>query len=133
MSDLQGRAKEIFLKALNHTGDWESFLENACGGDEALQQRVEALLDVHQAAGEFLPPSNLDATMDSGNVSPASNLEGTIDSGAPVPVEITRTQAAAEPKRSSQIGPYKLYPSRSVKAGWERSGWPSRPSQSSAK
>ena len=81
MSDLQGRAKEIFLKALNQKGDWEAFVAGACGGDEALQQRVEALLDAHRAAGGFLPPSNIDAT---------------IDSGRPTPDEMTRSLPARE-------------------------------------
>ncbi len=40
-------------------GERAAFLEKACGGDEQLRQKVEALLLVHDQAGEFLehPPS----------------------------------------------------------------------------
>src|SRR5512138_732876 len=48
--------RTIFLEALD-TADLtqrSAFLDTACAGDEALRQRVEALLHSHQEAGSFL-------------------------------------------------------------------------------
>jgi serine/threonine protein kinase/tetratricopeptide (TPR) repeat protein len=93
MSDLGDKAKNIFLGALEQSGDLEAFLAEACGDDAELRGRVQALLDAHHEAGEFLAPSRIDETIDSGN---------------PSPVEMTQSSSATEARPSSRIGPYKL-------------------------
>ena len=51
-SDKWQRAKELFGSALDHDPAQRSaFLSQACGGDEALRQEVEALLAAHDEAG----------------------------------------------------------------------------------
>ena len=66
MSDFGNKAKDIFLGALEQSGDLEAFLAEACGDDTELRERVQALLDAHHEAGDFLAPSRLDETMASG-------------------------------------------------------------------
>jgi hypothetical protein len=48
--------EDIFLAALERTSAAErcAYLEEACGADAALRQRVEALLSAHEDAGSFL-------------------------------------------------------------------------------
>ncbi len=70
MSDLGRKAKDIFLDALEQSGDLEEFLAEACGEDAELRERVQALLAAHHEAGDFLTPSRSDETIESG--SPAS-------------------------------------------------------------
>src|SRR5262249_27750667 len=63
MRDVNADAKAIFLEALEHSGREEllRFLDEACGGDCALRDRVDELLRAHQDAGNFLesPVPNL--------------------------------------------------------------------------
>ena len=66
MSDLGNKAKDIFLDALEQSGDIEAFLAEACGDDAELRERVQALLDAHHEAGDFLTPSRSDETIESG-------------------------------------------------------------------
>jgi tetratricopeptide (TPR) repeat protein len=48
MSSLHERAKEIFLDALERPeAERRQFLDEACGGDEALRREVRSLLDFH--------------------------------------------------------------------------------------
>jgi hypothetical protein len=58
------RVKDIFLAALDRDpGALRSaYLDEACGQDSELRQRVEALLARHEAAGSFLesPPPAVD-------------------------------------------------------------------------
>ena len=91
MSDLGNKAKDIFWAALDQSGDLTAFVEEACGDDAELRQRVQALLDAHHEAGDFLAPSNVNATMESDELPSA-----------------TATHTVAEAKPASQIGPYKL-------------------------
>jgi serine/threonine protein kinase/Flp pilus assembly protein TadD len=48
--------RSIFMEALakETPGERSSYLDEACGGDAALRQRVEALLASHEGAGSFL-------------------------------------------------------------------------------
>ncbi len=48
--------RDIFVEALqiDDTGKQKSFLGEACGTDEPLRQRVEALLKFHERAEGFL-------------------------------------------------------------------------------
>ena len=91
MSDSSNRAKEIFLEALNHTNDVTAFIAGACGSDEDLRQRVEALLDANNEAGDFLPASSPEVSMDADDF-----------------VEMTQQLDGSSRKTSNQIGPYKL-------------------------
>jgi serine/threonine protein kinase/tetratricopeptide (TPR) repeat protein len=63
--DLQ-RARELFLHAVGHVPpeQWDGYVAEACGADEALRQQVAHLLQVHREAGSFLeqPAEGLAAT-----------------------------------------------------------------------
>ena len=78
------RARSIFAAAVeDHSPEqWNDFLDNACGGDVALRQRVEALLRAHE--GE-------DSLLDRGDDPPAATADRPI----------------AE-RLGTVIGPYKL-------------------------
>src|SRR5215472_6901266 len=52
------RAREIFIAALKLAPDqWDAYLDEACGNDEALRGRVQSLLAAHREAGSFLEPA----------------------------------------------------------------------------
>jgi serine/threonine protein kinase/tetratricopeptide (TPR) repeat protein len=58
MNDTSNRSVELFTQALElPAGAREAFLEKACGADERLQSRVEALLKANDQAEGFLEPS----------------------------------------------------------------------------
>jgi serine/threonine protein kinase len=74
------RVKDIFLVAAEKAGPGErkEYLREACGGDAALRQRVEALLRRHEQAGGFLePPAFEAATLTSPAFVPAGAAAGT--------------------------------------------------------
>src|SRR5215472_4282073 len=55
MSAPARRAADIFTEALSVPGaERAAFLAQACGGDEQLRQKVEALLKSHEEIGDFL-------------------------------------------------------------------------------
>src|SRR5690242_11211003 len=55
MSAPAKREAEIFTEALSvPVGERPSFLDKACGEDEPLRQKVEALLKSHDEVGDFL-------------------------------------------------------------------------------
>ena len=59
MNDEAGREVAIFTEAINvNVEERAAFLDNACGGDENLRHKVEALLKAHDRVGDFLedPP-----------------------------------------------------------------------------
>src|SRR6476661_4482639 len=80
--------RDIFIEAIRKEDatDRRLFLDQACGNDLDLRQRVEILVQAHARAGSFLEP-----------VVPA--LAGTLDLPGEPPL-------AAAP--GTQIGPYKL-------------------------
>ncbi|MHC4945188.1 MAG: protein kinase domain-containing protein [Planctomycetota bacterium] len=61
MSDDRGkREKDLFIEALEkEPGDRQAFLDEACGTDQELKARIQALLDAHGDATDFLekPPT----------------------------------------------------------------------------
>jgi serine/threonine protein kinase/WD40 repeat protein len=58
MNDSPNRDMVIFLQALQLTADERAaYLANVCGGDEALRQKVAALLRTHDHVGDFLETS----------------------------------------------------------------------------
>ena len=81
-----------------------AFLEQACAGDDALRQRVEALLRSHETPDSFLVGSaeNPEATTDSSaiQIADAEGPDGTDEES------IGRSSTAEGP--GSRIGPYKL-------------------------
>ena len=93
---------ELFAAALEIDAPAErsAYLDRACGGDDAMRARVEALLRAHQQAGSFLQASPL-----AGSV--------TLDVAKPPAPSSGRTSCL----------------SRSAKGAWARSGWRSRPSR----
>jgi serine/threonine protein kinase/tetratricopeptide (TPR) repeat protein len=58
MSDAAQHLMTIFSAALDCTSETDraGFLDEACAGDTALRERVEALLRAHEHAGQFLEP-----------------------------------------------------------------------------
>lgn len=49
------RVRDLFLIAVEREpGDRGAFLDDACGGDAGLRDEVEALLQSHTEAGDFL-------------------------------------------------------------------------------
>jgi hypothetical protein len=58
MSTSPRSAKDIFVAALKLSADqWTAFLNEACGADDALRDRVHNLLLARQEAGSFLEPA----------------------------------------------------------------------------
>ena len=97
MSDAKPDVKAIFCEALTKKSPEElaAYLEQACGGDDQVRQRVEALLRADRAAGQFLggPPPKPEASA----------------SGDPLPSETaTFDRPPISEGPGSQIGPYKL-------------------------
>ena len=68
MAESPNRQKEIFLKAMDLVSPEEraAFLDQACAGDDALRQRIEAMLKAHTASDSFLekPAAAVGATID---------------------------------------------------------------------
>src|SRR5262245_28263433 len=92
------RVKEIFLACLEKKapGEREAFLGQACGVDEPLRGKVEALLRQHEQAGSFLedPPA----------AGPTSDDHGGHWVGSPSELD-ARPQTEGP---GTVIGPYKL-------------------------
>jgi WD40 repeat protein/serine/threonine protein kinase len=87
----------LFHQALERpAAERAAFLEHACGGDDELRRRVEALLHAHDNPGSFLgkPPVNLGGAADS-------------QRGQPGDAEAPGTHPIPEGPGSC-IGPYKL-------------------------
>jgi WD40 repeat protein/serine/threonine protein kinase len=58
MSDNSERERQVFGEALElgSLEEQRAFVKGACGGDEALRQTVEGLLEAYSQAGGFIPP-----------------------------------------------------------------------------
>ncbi len=93
------RVKDIFLAAVERASPVEraACLQEACGNDLPLRQKVEALLRQHDAAGSFL---------ESPVQAPAATSESSAADGAPS--ESVSTSAELREAVGSRIGPYKL-------------------------
>ena len=96
--------RSIFMAALERESPPErsAYLDDACGGDTALRQRVEALLASHEQAGSFLRTPVPERLAE--KVATPEHLEDT-RGGAPTAQE--RPQPLPE-GQGSRIGPYKL-------------------------
>ncbi|MBI3823650.1 MAG: protein kinase, partial [Planctomycetes bacterium] len=77
MAETANRQKDIFLKAIElpSPGERAAFLAEACAGDDALRQRVEAMLKAHTTPDSFLekPAAALDLTVDASGGNPPAN------------------------------------------------------------
>src|SRR5262245_40907833 len=95
------RVKEIFLAAAEKADPEEraAFLQEACGGDEALRGQVEALLRRHDQAGSFLEAPAFAAEMNADQRASAAK-QGSL---ASQPAAVVPPSAPP-----TQIGPYKL-------------------------
>ena len=94
--------RAVFDQALeiDTPGEREAFLAAACADAPELLQQVEGLLRAHADAGSFLH-------------TPAPDLPTTVDRPAAEGTIVGRTGCC----------------SRSARAGWGRSSWPSRPTR----
>jgi hypothetical protein len=89
MSEWNPKANDIFVRAveIQAVADRRLFLEQQCGGDDALREQVESLLDAGGKMGSFLDK-------------PA---QAALAAGGP-----TLTQAGRQEGPGTVIGPYKL-------------------------
>lgn len=110
MDPMAQRAKEIFLELAGSvpTEKWELQLNERCAGNSALQQRVRALLHAHADPKSFLDQAAVDLTLDADGSKDIAERPGT---------QIGLTSSS----------------SRSAKAAWVSSTWPSNTSQSAAR
>ena len=89
------KARDLFVAALRmDPAERESYLAEACAGDEALRRRVGDLLAAHERAGSFL----------------ASPAAGMADAAADLGLGATVDQPELPPaeRPGTQVGPYKL-------------------------
>src|SRR3954451_21822386 len=104
--------RDIFTAALQKEDPVgrRAYLDEACAGQPELRQQVENLLRLHEGAGSFLDK-------------PAAG--GPVTGAFP---DAAEQAAAQEPpaKASARTSSF----SKSARAAWARSGWPSRPSRS---
>jgi serine/threonine protein kinase/tetratricopeptide (TPR) repeat protein len=96
--------RSIFMAALAQESPPErsAFLDEACGGDQALRQRVEALLASHEQAGSFLGKPVPERLAE--KLATPQRLEET-GAEAPATEHIPRPIVEGQ---GSHIGPYKL-------------------------
>ena len=97
MNDPADREVAIFGAALQlPAGQRAAFLDEACAGDAALRQRVEAFLAAHEEARTFLEHPAL------------GTVHASAEDGAPDPSEAPGLTAAPSEKAGDRIGRYKL-------------------------
>src|SRR5687768_6434647 len=81
--------RDIFLAALDRENPVErtTYLDDACGTDVSLRQRVDALLQSHEGAGSFLgtPAAEQAATNDDQADAPTIFVDRGENSGANAP------------------------------------------------
>lgn len=112
--------KTIFYEALAKPAENRAaFLEQACGGNQELRQRVEALLKEHEDVDRFLetPPIDPDATP-RGTTNPDAAVDPravtenrplpTLPAGAEQPTDEETFTREFSPDLPSRIGPYHI-------------------------
>jgi hypothetical protein len=112
------RVEALFATALAKPSAAEraTYLDEVCGGDLPLRQRVEALLEAHDAAGSFLDRPALETTEESlaGRAEPAQEETRTtqVGAGAAGPPTAGTEKAAAPARRPDakvrSFGDYEL-------------------------
>ena len=76
------RIKELFQAVIDRSpADRDAFLEDACGNDRALKQRVESLLTAHAAAGSFAERPAMDVLTELPGGAGAYQLQSLIGAG----------------------------------------------------
>ena len=110
---------QVFADALKLATPAEraAYLDEACAGDPQLRAGVEALLRAHASDPDFLEQ-------------PAGSLAGTADAGRRGSATATGTRPRRSSRGSCSPAGTSCW-SRSARAAWAPSGWPSRPSRSS--
>ena len=106
--------ESLFLAALDRPDpdDRRRFLDNACANDPDLRKRIDVLLAAYAAGRQKLEPPAADHAT----------------------ATARPWRLPARPRvRGRRRRPVQAASSRSARAGWARSGWPSRPSRSSAR
>jgi hypothetical protein len=76
MSEDPGRDVALFTEALRLPAEKRAvFLKRACGGDEELLRKVEALLAAHEHVGDFMetPPLAGEPLVDDSSENPGNN------------------------------------------------------------
>ena len=101
------KMQELFLAAVEHhrPEEWDAYLDQACADDE-LRRQVKLLLKAHLEAGS-VPGAAAQERGQTAAYQTAAEAPGSV---------IGRTSCS----------------SKSARAAWGRSGWPSSPSRSSA-
>jgi tetratricopeptide (TPR) repeat protein/tRNA A-37 threonylcarbamoyl transferase component Bud32 len=87
--------RDILIEALQRTEPAEraAYLDQACAGDEALQRRVEQLLEAHAGASEVLKaPAPCDASTSEVNPPPTTDGDTRLASSADCPPPPTSTE-----------------------------------------
>ncbi len=93
MNDTESRAREIFLESLDQPPDQVlALVEQACGGDDQVRQRVHALVQAHNRSGDFL----------------AASRQEEVFAQSSAAVEQTAMHTTASMRAGETIGPYKL-------------------------
>ena len=134
------RADELFVVAaeMEVPEQRAAFLDRECGGDEALRERVEALLASHFEAGEFLsaaplidgPPGMLpDEAMAEEETEIVRMTAFSGKDEAPRNVSASLEQTRLKPEEAGERIGHTSCSSRSARAASARSGWPSRSSR----
>ena len=67
-----GQAKAVFLHAVEHCapGEWDAYVNQACGENAELRRRVMILLEAHQTADSLIDPQEPTATFGAGSPDP---------------------------------------------------------------
>src|SRR5438105_1102532 len=96
--------RDLFIAALqkDDAAERSAYLGQACGGDAALRQRIEHLLDLHNQAGSFLSPLAADAGAATATLAPPGQGNGA------GPNQTASFDAPAEDAGSVVAGRYKL-------------------------
>jgi serine/threonine protein kinase len=85
MNESANRTESVFAAAVEFAAPEEraAFLEQACAGDPALRERIDALLRAHDRAGHFidLPAAKPGVPEETGGYEPSGQLVGTILAG----------------------------------------------------
>ncbi len=97
MAEWNPKVNEIFAQAIDESSSdrREAFLKDACGADDDLRGRVDALLRAHEAASGFLQGAG------------GADSEATTDRERDVPPAILITEPG-DATLGTMIGPYKL-------------------------
>ena len=103
----------LFAAALEKQSAAErsAFLDEACAGDAAMRQRVEALLHAHEKAGDYLERPAVEQMAEAAPASDATaalNTAGRPDSGEEEDAPLDFLQPSARPGSLGRLGHYEV-------------------------